>query len=167
MFCNSCGKQLPDAAKFCGACGTAVASSSVKGTGEQSGVSDDNAAKYIYGLYFLAYLTAGLSAVVGVIWAYSKINHASSVDRSHFEYQIATFWKSLLLSIAVPILLALQLVAQAKSGAFNTATALTGIAVILVGLAIFIFMGVRTYKGFSLLGQPIADPKCRWIPTSR
>lgn len=61
-----------------------------------SSLNENEHRKYtliVYGLYAFAFLVGGLSAVVGVIIAYIKRNEAyGTVDYSHLQYLIRTFW---------------------------------------------------------------------------
>ena len=50
-------------------------------------------------LYALAPLTGGLSAVVGVIVAYTQKARSSGLARSHFETQIGLFWSALIWTV--------------------------------------------------------------------
>lgn len=50
-------------------------------------------------LYALAPLTGGLSAVVGVIVAFTQKDRASGLARAHFEAQIPLFWSALIWTV--------------------------------------------------------------------
>ncbi len=50
-------------------------------------------------LYALAPLTGGLSAVVGVIVAFTQKERASGLARAHFEAQIPLFWSALIWTV--------------------------------------------------------------------
>jgi uncharacterized membrane protein len=70
-------------------------------------VSDNIIAVAVYLLYCLGYFT-GVSALIGVIIAHVKVGDADPVLRSHYQFQIRTFWIGLLyLVIGVPLCLAL------------------------------------------------------------
>lgn len=62
---------------------------------EQPIVNDRGFALAVYILYLAGYLT-GITALIGVIIAYVKAPHATPNLRSHFRYQIYTFWIGLL-----------------------------------------------------------------------
>jgi len=49
----------------------------------------------IYVLYIVGFFV-GITALVGVIMAHVKIGEAESAARSHYQYQIRTFWFGLL-----------------------------------------------------------------------
>jgi len=68
-------------------------------------VSDDNLAVIIYLLYAAGYFFV-FPALAGVVIAYVKIEDADPVLRSHYQFQIRTFWIGLLtiLLIGIPIL---------------------------------------------------------------
>src|SRR5262249_26178637 len=69
--------------------------------------SDNTLAVAVYLLYGVGYFT-GISALIGVIIAYVKVDDADPVLRSHYRFQIRTFWIGLLyLAIAIPLCLVL------------------------------------------------------------
>ena len=70
-------------------------------------VSDNILAVVVYLLYCVGYFT-GISALIGVIIAYVKLDDTDPVLRSHYRFQIRTFWIGLLyLAIGIPLCLAL------------------------------------------------------------
>ncbi len=70
-------------------------------------VSNNILAVGVYLLYGLGYFTA-ISALIGVIIAYMKVDDADPVLRSHYRFQIRTFWIGLAyLAIGTPLCLAL------------------------------------------------------------
>ena len=54
-------------------------------------ISDCGLAAIVYILYLVGFLT-GVSAVVGLIIASMQIERADPVSRSHFRFQVRTFW---------------------------------------------------------------------------
>lgn len=52
-------------------------------------------ATVVYVLYLLGF-AAGITAIAGVLVAHFKISDANELYRSHFRYQIRTFWIGLL-----------------------------------------------------------------------
>lgn len=98
-------------------------------------------ARIIYILYLVG-LAAGITAVIGVIMAYVNRDAGPEWLRSHYEFQIRTFWIALLYSVIGIIL-----------------------SMILVGILVLLFTAVwliiRVVKGFKSLEQrePIADVK--------
>ncbi|MFN2348563.1 MAG: DUF4870 family protein [Thioalkalivibrio sp.] len=60
-------------------------------------------AMIVYVLYILGFFV-GLTALVGVIMAHIKIGEAGPAARSHYQYQIRTFWFGLLYMIAGALL---------------------------------------------------------------
>jgi uncharacterized membrane protein len=66
----------------------------------------DATAKVVYVLYLLSLVTGGLTHLVGVVIAYAKVGGAPEPVRSHYRFQIRTFWIGLLYG-AVVVLLAL------------------------------------------------------------
>jgi uncharacterized membrane protein len=107
-------------------------------------VSDNSFAVVVYALYGVGYFT-GISALIGVIIAYVKVDDADPVPRSHYQFQIRTFWIGLLyLAIGIPLCLAL-------------------IGIPLLGWWL-VWSLVRIVKGFLLVieQKPIANPKS-WL----
>jgi uncharacterized membrane protein len=108
-------------------------------------VSDDTLAVAVYALYGVGYFTA-VSALIGVIIAYMKIDDADPVLQSHYRFQIRTFWIGLLyLAIGLPL------------------------CMVLIGIPIvawwFVWSIVRVVKGILLLvneHKPIANPQS-WL----
>ncbi|HEY4403288.1 MAG TPA: hypothetical protein VGN55_01450 [Xanthobacteraceae bacterium] len=103
-------------------------------------VSDNALAVIVYLLYCLGYFT-GISALIGVIIAHVKVDDSDPVLRSHYRFQIRTFWIGLLyLAIGIPL------------------------CVLLIGFPIlgwwFIWSLVRIVKGILLVTEhrPIANP---------
>ena len=58
-------------------------------------ISDTGLAVIVYVLYCVGYFT-GFSALVGVIIAHAKVDDTDPVLRSHYQFQIRTFWIGLL-----------------------------------------------------------------------
>lgn len=70
-------------------------------------VSEATLALIVYGLYCVGYFT-GISALIGVIIAHVKVGDSDPVLRSHYQFQIRTFWIGLLyLTIGIPLCLVL------------------------------------------------------------
>ena len=107
-------------------------------------VSDNMLAVGVYLLYIAGYFT-GISALIGVIIAHVKVDDTDPVLRSHYQFQIRTFWIGLL---------------------YN----LTGIPLcfVLIGFPILawwlVWSLIRIIKGITLLndGKPIAMPRS-WL----
>ena len=107
-------------------------------------VSNNDLAVVVYALYFVGYFT-GISALVGVIIAYVKVDDADPVLRSHYRFQIRTFWIGLMyLAIALPL------------------------SLVLIGLPIllwwFVWSAIRIVKGGLLVieNKPVAHPQS-WL----
>lgn len=95
----------------------------------------------VYILYGVGFIT-GLAFIVGVVIAHLKRDEAPPWLRTHFTFQIRTFWISLLWGV-VGVL---------------TAWLLVGFLVLAWG---FVFVLVRTVKGFLRLNddRPIEHPE--------
>lgn len=107
-------------------------------------ISDYGLALIVYILYLIGFLT-GVSAVVGLIVAWMQIERADPVSRTHFRFQIRTFWIGLLFIAAGVVTL------QIAVG-----------ALILVWWVVW--TAIRCVKGLLLLnaGEPIAVPES-WL----
>jgi uncharacterized membrane protein len=107
------------------------------------GASPNNA-KLVYILYLVAF-AVGLTALVGVVFAYMSRGRAEGWLQSHYTYLIRTFWIGLLYSFLALIL-----------------------AVILIGfllmIAVAIWWVVRCVKGLQALsrGEAIGNPQS-WL----
>ncbi|MGA8950377.1 MAG: hypothetical protein WB806_06345 [Xanthobacteraceae bacterium] len=104
-------------------------------------LSDYGLALSVYVLYLLGFFT-GLTAVIGLIIASMQVDRAEPVSRSHFRFQIRTFWIGLLFLVA------------------GVVTVHMGIgAVILVWWGVWTL--IRCVKGLLALnaGEPIGDPE--------
>ena len=107
-------------------------------------VSDSTLAIGVCVLYLAGYFT-GISALIGVIIAHVKVDDADPVLRSHYQFQIRTFWIGLLYNlIGIPLCL------------------------VLIGFPILawwlVWSLIRIIKGIVLLNdcKPIANPRS-WL----
>jgi uncharacterized membrane protein len=107
-------------------------------------VSDTTLALIVYVLFCVGYFT-GISALIGVIIAHVKIEDADPVLRSHYQFQIRTFWIGLLyLVIGIPL------------------------CMVMIGIPIlawwFLWSLIRIIKGIVALNErrPIANPRS-WL----
>ena len=103
-------------------------------------VSNTQVALIVYILYLTSYVI-GITALVGVIIAHVQIGTADPLLRSHYQWQIRTFWIGLLYFV-IGVVLCFVLIG------------------ILVLLFWFIWTVVRTVKGLLALNEnkPIANP---------
>jgi uncharacterized membrane protein len=111
---------------------------------ERPVVADNGLAVIVYALYGGGYFT-GISALVGVIIAYMKIDGADPVLQSHYQFQIRTFWIGLAY-LAVGIVLSFVVI---------------GIPILIWW---FIWSLIRIVKGILLIldHKPIVNPKS-WL----
>ena len=107
-------------------------------------VSDNAFALIVYVLYCVGYFTV-ISALIGVIIAHVKVHDTDPVLRSHYQFQIRTFWIGLLY-LAIGFVLCLVLV---------------GFLVLVWWL---VWTLVRIVKGVISLNEckPIANPRS-WL----
>jgi uncharacterized membrane protein len=101
-------------------------------------VSTDTA-RIIYILYLVGF-AAGITAVIGLVMAYVNRDDAPAWLRTHYDFQIRTFWIGLLYCVIGGIL-----------------------SIVLVGVLVLLFAAVwlivRVVKGFKYLEQrqPVPD----------
>jgi uncharacterized membrane protein len=107
-------------------------------------VSDYAFALTVYVLYCVGYFTA-ISALIGVIIAYAKVHDSDPALRSHYQFQIRTFWIGLLyLAIGIPL------------------------CIVIIGFPIlvwwFVWSMIRSIRGIISLNEykPIANPRS-WL----
>ena len=81
----------------------------------------------IYGLYLAGFLTGGLTTVAGVIMAYVVKGSAPEWARSHYVFQIWTFWLGLLLMLVLIPFLVMWV--------------LTGAVLTIVGIGLLMLLG--------------------------
>ena len=110
----------------------------------------------IYGLYLAGFVTGGLTTLVGVVLAYMGRSTAPAWAATHYEFQIRTFWLTLLGAAA--------LVAFAILAVPMVLVLLVGLAMLLlVGplfVALGIWYGVRCVVGLvrALDSRPYPNP---------
>jgi uncharacterized membrane protein len=104
-------------------------------------ISNSTLALAVYVLYFLAYFT-GITAVAGVIMAHLLVETDDPMLKSHYRFQIRTFWIGLLYVFVGVILLTMGL----------------GVLILMWWL---IWSLVRNIKGFLALNEnkPVANPE--------
>jgi uncharacterized membrane protein len=120
------------------------ATMSVPYENERSAVADNTLAIVVYALYAASFFT-GISSLFGVIIAHVKANEADPVLRSHYQFQIRTFWIGVLyFVVGVPLCFVL-----------------IGFPILIWSL---IWSLIRVVKGSILIfeNKPIADPKS-WL----
>jgi uncharacterized membrane protein len=107
-------------------------------------VADDSLAFIVYLLYGASYFF-GVSALVGVIIAHTKVDDADPMLRSHYQFQIRTFWIGLLYLTIGSLL-----------------------CIVLIGIPIlvwwFVWSLIRIVKGIMAFNEhkPIANPRS-WL----
>jgi uncharacterized membrane protein len=98
-------------------------------------------ANLVYILYLVA-LVVGITAIIGVVMAYMNRSAAPDWLKTHYTFQIRTFWISLLYTVIGVVLIFVV------------------IGFVILALALIWYV-VRCVKGMQLLGQnqPIANPE--------
>ena len=122
-------------------------------------VSDHTLAFGVYLLYLAGYFFV-IPALIGVIIAHVKADDSEPVLRSHFQFQIRTFWIGLLYNL-IGIPLCVVLVALGMELIGFPLIVLISIPLLFWWL---VWSLVRVYRGNVLLdaGKPIANPKS-WL----
>lgn len=77
--------------------------------GVTAGAESRPAALIVWILHALAPFTGGLTAVVGVIVAYTQKARASDLARTHFDAQIRLFWSAVIWSVLFTVALGVSL----------------------------------------------------------
>ncbi len=100
--------------------------------------------KLVYGLYIASFLV-GITAIVGVVFAYLNRGRAEPWLQSHYTYQIRTFWIGLLYGLVSALLV------------------LVGIGILLF-FALMVWAIARSIKGLQAASrnEPIARPET-WL----
>ena len=62
-------------------------------------------AQLVYILYLLGFVLGGLSNIVGVVFAYVYKDDAEAWLKTHYHYQIRTFWLAILYSVISAVLM--------------------------------------------------------------
>lgn len=175
MFCNKCGANLPDTTEFCGSCGAKqqlVVSASPPGSTKSAVDLNDptQQAKIIYILYLVGMLTGGLTTIGGLVWAYVNRGGEEGWIRSHYNFLIGTFWKSLIMGVGLTLLLGVMMLLNwlllMLSPALGLFAMLATLIATLGGLALLVWFVVRCAKGLMILGknQPIENPSVWMMP---
>jgi len=103
-------------------------------------IPTDSVALIVYVLYFIGYFT-GITAIIGAVMAHIQVDTAEPMLKTHYQFQIRTFWIGLLYLVVGFVLL-----------------------FVLVGFLVlfwwFIWSLFRNIKGVLALNEhrPIADP---------
>jgi len=114
------------------------------GRSQQPVVSNNSMALIVYILYFVGYFTL-IPFIIGVIIAHVQKGGGDSLLDSHYEFQIRTFWISVLYAVVGFVLM-----------------------FVLIGFLVwgwwFIWSLIRNIKGILLLNEnrPIANPRS-WL----
>ena len=107
--------------------------------------SGETAAKVVYVLYLATFVT-GVTALVGVVMAYVYRDDAPDWLKTHFRFQIRTFWLGLVFGLVGALL-----------------------SLVVVGFLMLVFLAVwlvvRCVKGLKYVGrrEPYPDPVGWWF----
>jgi uncharacterized membrane protein len=119
------------------------------------GVSDDKTMPAVcYALYLLGFVT-GITAIAGLIVAYSQQSVAREVMRTHYTFLIRTFWIGLAWCFAAGVVLAVGI---------PLSFILIGIPLLILAKAMFVigavWYGLRCVLGLVFLsrGEPYPRP---------
>ena len=109
----------------------------------------------VYGLYFLGFATAGLTAIAGVVIAYAQRGVAAAgMAPSHYTYLIRTFWLGLVWMIAAGVLMGVGI---------PLSFILIGIPLLILAKLMFVLGGIwyaiRLVVGVIYLSRGEAHPR--------
>jgi uncharacterized membrane protein len=124
----------------------------------------------IYVLYLLGLLSFLLTPLIGLIIAYVQRGSSTHVGRSHFTFQIYTFWLPLLFSLLFWLASVVFLLIFAGIGAASPAAGWAGaglwmtILVVFV-LGLYVWHLARVIKGLlaANINRPIPQPASWWM----
>ena len=124
----------------------------------------------VYVLYLLGIVSFFITPLIGLVIAYVQRGSSTPTGRTHFTFQIYTFWLSLLYSVVNFVASMLFLGLFAGLSAISPAAGLSGIGgwivvMLVVGLGLFVWHLVRVIKGLVLANgnQPVAQPDSWWL----
>jgi uncharacterized membrane protein len=168
--CSACGNAIPVEVKFCGTCGVPANNGSVPVSSAKSAM---DTAKIVYYLYLAGILTVGITTIVGLIFAYVNRGEADGMARSHFDFQIGTFWKGFLVNLGFGALIGILgsiTIALAFSGGFGSVIAwlvgglIGGVYIAMLGVGILII--ARIVKGLMIAqgNRTINNPSVWLLP---
>jgi len=109
-------------------------------TSDLMGAGASNA-NLIYILYLVGIVTGGLTSIVGIVLAYINRDKAPDWVKSHYTFQIHTFWKAVLFSFIGAVLMIVVI------GFF-------------IMIATLIWYIIRCVKGMQYIsaGKPVPEP---------
>lgn len=110
-----------------------------------------------YALYLLAF-TNGLTAVIGLIIAYSQRATAGPVMASHYTFLIRTFWLGIVLAIVCGVVGGVVFGVGALLSVILIGFPIMGLAFIIWGVAA-VWFAVRCILGLVFLGRGEAYPR--------
>jgi len=108
----------------------------------------------VYGLYLLSAPSIWAAVLIGLIVAYSSRDSAGSRTRTHYEFLIQTFWKSIWWAVIGGVL---------TVGGFIFSFVLVGIPFLAAGivilLAVHIWFYIRCFMGLYYLARDEPYPR--------
>jgi len=109
-------------------------------TSDMMGAGASNA-NLIYILYLVS-IIVGITSLIGVVLAYINRGNAPDWVKSHYTFQIHTFWKAIVIAIVGMITMPLM-----------------GLGMLVI-LALLVWYIIRCVKGMQYLsaGKPVPDP---------
>jgi uncharacterized membrane protein len=124
----------------------------------------------VYVLYLLGIISFFLTPLIGLIIAYVQRGSSTPTGRSHFTFQIHTFWLSVLYAVLFYVAATIFLALFAGIGFLSPVAGWSGFGLWLVSFAViaigqFVWQLVRVIKGLMYANgsRPIANPTSWWL----
>lgn len=111
-----------------------------------------------YGLYLLAYATGGVTAIIGLIIAYTQRGAAGPVMSSHYTYLIRTFWLGILFSVVSWVVGWVLMIIGVPLSFILIGIPMVIVGALLLGVTL-VWYGVRCVVGLVYLSRGEAHPR--------
>lgn len=124
----------------------------------------------VYVLYLLGIISFFLTPLIGLIIAYVQRGSSTPTGRSHFTFQIYTFWLSVLYVVLFYVAATVFLALFAGIGLVSPLAGLSGLGLwitsfVTIAIGQFVWQLVRVIKGlvYANGSRPIANPASWWL----
>lgn len=124
----------------------------------------------VYVLYLLGIVSFFITPLIGLIIAYVQRGSSTPTGRSHFTFQIYTFWLSVLYAVLFYVAATVFLALFAGIGLVNPLAGWSGFGLwitsfVVIAIGQFVWHLVRVIRGlvYANGNRPIADPTSWWL----